>query len=590
MHGERGRGARVRGGRGPAGRAVGATVGVLLAVAPLVAAGVWGAGHATHVVDLVAGSAWLASPGRGLVSLVDGPSAQVAVTLRLPVADAATRVVQGRDAAYVVRAGTLARIDAATWTVGGAVAFAEGPAVLTVLPGAGSTGDGTAPLWVLDGRSVRVVDDRTLQVRATTDLRLDAPVRAVVDDRGDLWAADDERAVRVRLAHGGLRVTPGSATGGDLVLVQGRAVLVDVRGGTVRPLDARAAVACRQTRSQAADVRVVGSATSPEVFTAVGGDLRVAATDGGTCATLARVGGRDADVGTLAQVDRYVVAPDRTTGVTTVVDHRTGTLQTFALTDPGHRVELVVRGSTVFWNDLDGHSSGLLELADDTWRSTPVDKYDPATGAGTQVARTGADRPGAAPAAPASFRVTTLAPDRALYAPGAPALLTADVTGEPAAGEVWWWRFEDLVTGALEDLGTGPPGAPLQIDALPDVGEYAVTLAVVRDGATATATATLRVVAWCALTVAPQVDLAVDPTLEVSVDPACPVRQQITVTAEPWLEVTASGEFAPGSPGTLTLRAVDRPPAAGPVPGALRLEVTGQPGSQVRVDVVGAAS
>lgn|GEM_PF-1420723 len=569
------------------GHAVGTTLGVLLAAVPLVLAGALGVGHATHVLDLAGGAAWLASPGRGLVSLVDGPSAQVAVTLRLPVADAAATVVQGRDDAYVVRAGTVARLDAATWTVGRAVAFAADGGPLTVLPGRAGTGT-AGTLWVLDGRTVREVDARTLDVRATADLRLRGDVRAVVDDRGDLWAADDDRVARVRHAHGGLRVTTDGG-GGDLVLVQGRPVLVDVADGTLRTLGGGTRTVCPEART-AAGARLVGSSTSSEVFAASRGTLRVAATDGGACGTVARVGGSDADLGPLAHVDRYVVAPDLSTGVTSVVDLRDGTRQTFALTEAGHRVELVARGATVFWNDLDGHGSGLLELADGAWRSTAVDKYDPATGAGTQVAR--ADGASALPAAaaPAPFRVASLAPDRPVYAPGARALLTPEVTGAPAADELWVWRFENLVDGDVEQWEADRTGVPLEIAALPGAGEYAVTLLVTRGGATASASATIRVVEWCALVVsASQVDLAGDPTLEVGVDPACPVSQEITVTAEPWLEVTASGAFGPGSPGLLTLRRTAPPPAPGAVAGALRLEVTGRPESQVRVDVVGAA-
>ncbi|GIG41137.1 hypothetical protein [Cellulomonas phragmiteti] len=569
-----------------AGHAVGTTLGALLAAVPLVLAGLWGAGHATHVVDLADGAAWLVSPERGLVSLVDAPTAQVAVTLRLPVADAATRVVQGRDGAYVVRGGTLARIDAATWTVGGAVVFGDEDATLAVVPGAGRE----AGLWVLDGRTVRLVDARTLQVRATADLRLGDDVRAVVDDRGDLWAADDERVVRVRHEHGGLQPVPQRGPGGELVLVQGRAVLVDVAAGTVRPLDGRAGVSCAQTRSRSPGAAVAGSSTSPEVFAAFGGALRVAGTDGAACGTVARVGDRDTTLGALAEVAGYVVATDPRTGGTTVVDRRTGALQTFALTFPGHRVELVVRGSTVFWNDLDGHASGLLELTGGAWRSTPVQKYDPATGAGAQVARTDTARPGPADADPetASFRIVSLTPDRALYAPGAPAVVTPEITGEPVPGEVWWWRFENLVTGAFEDFRT--PGVPIAFDALPDVGEYATTLVVVRDGSVATATTTVRVVTWCALTVSTTlVDLAVDPTVQVSVDPACPVNQEITVATAPWLDADTSAATVAGASGAVTLRAVAEPPTTGPVAGALTLEVTGQPASQVRVDVVGAA-
>ena len=570
----------------PRSRTVGATVGALLAVVPFVLAGLWGVGHTPRALDQVSGAAWLVSPARGLVSLVDGPSAEVAVTLRLPVADTTTTVVQGRDSAYVVRAGTVARIDGATWSIDRAVRFAGEDTALTVLPGRAAQ-DAPAPLWVLDGRTVRAVDARTLEVRATADLPLDEPVRAVVDDDGDVWAADDDDVARVRLAHGGLRVAPQDGTGGDLVLVQGRAVLVDVPAGTVRRLDGPRVVSCRQTRSEAEPVAVVGSSTSPEVFTTVDGTLRVAGTRGGRCATVATVGDQDAEPGALAQVDRYVVATDRRTGVTTVVERGTGALQTFALAEPGHRVELVVRGATVFWNDLDGHGSGLLQLGDDAWRSTSIDKYDPMTGAGAQIAREGLGGAGTV-RDPATFRISSLATDRTLYAPGAPALFTPDVTGEPAPGEVWWWRFEDLVTGTAEEFRKPP--APLSIGALPDVGEYTMTLVVTRDGATVSASTTVRVVSWCTFSVStPVVDLAVDPTVEVVVDPACPVPQQLTVTPAGWLRAVPLGEFVPGSTVVVTLEAVDTPPTSGPVPGALTLSVTGQPDSQVRVDVVGVA-
>ncbi|UZN02545.1 hypothetical protein [Cellulomonas sp. S1-8] len=566
------------------GRTVGTTLGVLLAVVPLVLAGLWGTGHAAHVVDLVGGGAWLVSPARGLVSLVDGPSAQVAVTLRLPVADAATTVVQGTDDAWVVRDGTVSRLDAATWSVGRAVAFAAADGPLRVLPGRATPGRDGA-LWVLDGRTVRQVDPRTLDVRATADLSLGDALRAVVDDGGDLWAADDDRAVRVRATDGGLRVTAANDAGGDLVLVQGRPVLVDVAAGALHPLDGGRPSACPGTPAPASGARVVGSATTPEVFTAAAGTLRVAATGGGGCGTVARVGARDADLGPLVQVGRYVVAPDLSSGVTSVVDPTTGSVQTFALTDPGHRVELVVRGSTVLWNDLDGHGSGLLELADGTWRSTPVDKYDPATGAGTQVVRTGEPGTVADPVVPATFRVETLTPDRAMYPLGGRVLVEAEVTGVTTPDETWQWQVENLTSGEVDAWPPTTPG-PLDIAVLPIVGEYVVTLVVARDGATARATTTLSAVEWCPLLVSTSlVDLAVDATVVVAVDPACPVAQQLVVEHEPWLHPTPGGDFGPASPVTLTVEQVGQPPTPGAGAGALRVSVEGRPESLVRVDV-----
>ncbi len=376
----------------------------LVVAAPLALAGTLGVGHDRHVLDLRAGSAWVVSGAQGLLSLVDGPTRQIAVGVRVPGAGHALSVAQSAAQTYLVDAdtGTVAHVDAGTWAVGRPVALGTAGTAPVVLqndptPGAVPGGRAAHVVHVLDAaaRTVARVDPVTLAVRTTLSLSAQpGPGQAAVADDGVLWLVDassgtvttvsaDERAgTSLKEVHR----TDAATTTARVLLAEGRPVLADPAGGTLTALDGSArATGCLDTRPTD-DVRLLGSRTTREVFAAVAGALLVAAVDRQDCTRAYPVGDpATARFGDLAQSGRYVFVPDLSTGATTVVDTLDGTTASFDLTEPGHRVTLEGKDGLVFFNDLDGHRAGVLTLQGRTWAATALDKYDPRTGEGTEV-------------------------------------------------------------------------------------------------------------------------------------------------------------------------------------------------------------
>lgn len=354
-------------------------------VAPLVLVAVLAEGHAVHELTQSAAAVWVASPRQGLVSLVDGPSDAVAAALRVPAA-AELEVAQAGASAYLVdeAAGTVRRVDGATFELGVPVAFGTPGGSLDVLLGVDD-------VYVLDAtrRTATVVDPRTLGTVAELPLAAQPGAgQSVVDDRGRLWVVDG--------AGGGLtwfdgthHVDRDAADADDrLVLVRGRPVLVDVAGGSVAPLgDAGRPGRRTCLEARAGDTtRLLGSADRDEVYAAVGetGTLVVAAVGRDDCSRVVPVAdpGAPTDFGPLAQSGRFVFVPDQLTGQVVVVDLRTDEVAgRFDLTPAGNRLELLADDGLVFYNDLDGHEVGVLRFDGREWVAGPaLTKYDPSDG------------------------------------------------------------------------------------------------------------------------------------------------------------------------------------------------------------------
>ena len=103
---------------------------VLAAAALVAAAGVaavCGTGYPPARVTLAGGTAWLASPGQQLVTLVDGPSELVVGSVQLPLR-ADGKVVQVGSSALVVdpKPATVRRVDGATYEVSDPVRVPRG--------------------------------------------------------------------------------------------------------------------------------------------------------------------------------------------------------------------------------------------------------------------------------------------------------------------------------------------------------------------------------------------------------------------------------------------------------------------------------
>lgn len=390
--------------------------GVTLAVAlPLGLAAVIGGGHAPVLLDQGAGTAWVVSPTRGLVTLIDGTSAAVVASVRVGGAGHDLTVAQARGGSYLVDAdaGAVTRLDAATLAAGAPVAAGTPDGGVTLLQNDRAGGH---VVHVLDptARTATRRDPRTLAV--LDEVRLAArpgPGQAVVADDGALWALDARTGTLTHVprrddggAAGGaaapadrtVRPTAAATRTARLVLVQGDPVVVDTARGALRrvgPDGLPGAPGCLDTRSDD-DVRLLGSATRPEVYVAVeeARTLLVAPVDGEGCGRTVDLGDTgtapDDDVearyGELVQSGRFVLVPDRATGTAAVVDTTTATvLDRVTLAPPGHRVELRAHDTFVFFNDLDGHSAGVLRFAAGRWTAQAVEKYDPGTGRGTEV-------------------------------------------------------------------------------------------------------------------------------------------------------------------------------------------------------------
>lgn len=495
----------------PAGRSAVAGGTALVVAVPLALAAVTGAGHPTQLLDHRSGGAWVVSSAPGLLSLVDGPTEQIAAAITVPGAGHALSVAQAHHGTYLLDedAGTVARVDTATWTLGRPVALGTPGAPLAVLQNAPGPGGAPHVVHVVDAgaRTVTRVDPVTLDVRDATSLAAQpGPGQAAVADDGDLWVVDAGAGSVTRVAvgadgaapHKSVRRTALATATAQILLVQGRPVLADPAAGTIASLDgAPRATGCLDTRPTDT-VQLLGSRTTREVYAAVAGALLVAAVDRQDCALTVPVGDpTTARFGPLAQSGRYVFVPDLSTGQTTVVDTADRTTATFDLIEPGHRLALEAKDGLVFYDDLDGPEAGVLTLRGDRWVPTALEKYDPATGEGTNVVvpedpagprpqtppdadplpgaeatapaaapsagppparptarppasdpRPGPGRPTAgASATPAGPQVTGMAVDPDPVVLGRPATFSATTTG--ADGASWAWTLTDPGGGAV---------------------------------------------------------------------------------------------------------------------------------------------
>lgn len=436
--------------RSPARAGTAAVLAAVVAV-PLVVAAVAGRGNPVESLRQSSGSAWVVSPGEGLLSLIDGPSEEVMASVRLTSVGGPYRVEQAGSSAYVAdaAAGTVTRVDGATGELSDLVQFAEAGSDVSVLHGGGT-------VFVLDpeGRAATRVDPETLRVRATlSTAATPGPDQAVVDDAGRLWLVDavgggltwfdTEKHVDLDAADSATR----------LVVVRGEPVLVDLAAARIRALDDQGrpgADSCLDVRRDDT-LHLLGSRTEDEVFAAVSqtGNVLVATVGRDDCDRVIPVSDApEPDFGPLAQSGRFVFVPDRATGTTSVIDTRTDTVATtFSLAEPGHQVELVAKDGIVFYNDLDGETAGVLTLDGEAWRqSEALSKYDPSTGEPATVI-TPDDAPdtpvaGPAPVAPQPAPAASDAPAPPATAPpstasppparGAPQASTAPSTTDPS--------------------------------------------------------------------------------------------------------------------------------------------------------------
>ena len=465
-----------------------------------------GSGRDLQQIKLTSGSAWLASPERGYVTLVDGPSEQVVATVVAPSAGPGMTVTQFGSSALTAdnASGQVAMVDGATFNVSAPRKFARPDSQLSVLASGSSAFviDATARVaTVADSSDLGVV--RTLSMAARPGSQ-----QTLVDTNGRLWTVDaDGTGLSWIDGDGGVGHAPADGSA-RLVQVQDRVVLVEFGGGKreiswltsdgggeLWPCD----LAARPTD----DLQVLGASNSERVFVAVSqtGTMMIADGSGDNCGAVVTFADPDTRIGPLAQNGRFVFVPNRTRGSTTIID--TEARQVVAelpLTEPNHHLELLAKDGQVFYNDLDSEKVGVLQLGDDgIWTvGKSLRKYDPETGAaeqpvvsgnpsvGTQPASTGADTP--APSSPSS--VATSLP--ATATPTEPPTSSAEGPSAPPSRTSTRPQQETvrpLPTTVVDPITTPESTRP---PPTPEVVSIAVSPAALTTGITARFTATVN--------------------------------------------------------------------------------------------------
>ncbi|GGU32210.1 PKD domain-containing protein [Lentzea flava] len=340
--------------------AVTATAAAVLVVGP---------GYETSHVRMRSGTVWLASSQTGEATLVDGAAAEV--TAHVPVAEAGTAltVAQRGSAAVVLnrKTGRVSSVDSATERATPPVPVLPASDGLLVLPGPDA-------LHVLDVHSgmTAEVDPATLAPRGEPQRLAEAirPGSAGIDEHGRVWAIDDTTGDLVWLDRGQRRTRSAATNSGHLAITGGRPVLVDSEHSTAELLDPGTGAVARSVRLAAHtdDTTVItGSAGRAGVLVATGsrGELVSCAFDTG-CTEPVQVSSAGAELGSPVEVGRVVVVPDYSTGQATIVDLATSrTVAQRQLFDRPIRFELIARDGIVFFNDPNGSTAGVLDLAGD---------------------------------------------------------------------------------------------------------------------------------------------------------------------------------------------------------------------------------
>ncbi|OXM63542.1 hypothetical protein CF165_30555 [Amycolatopsis vastitatis] len=356
----------------------------LLGLAAAVAVGgiaVAGAGYPEQDVRLLSGSAWLASSNVGQLTLLDGPSAEVAAQVQVATPGHAVDVVQQGSTAYAVdrTAGTLRRVDGATYDATPPVA------PIDAARGGLTAFAGRTTLYTLDSQRGLLAssDPRTLLPRGEP-LPLAAKLgagTAALDDADRLWTLDDATGDLTRIADG-KRVTHRQFTrpGHNLLTVaNGNPVVVNPAERTATTVDA---LSGETTGSIPLDLRpddalqISGSPHGDRLYVVASrGILDICDLGAATCDTTVPLDAATRRLGAAVEAGNRLFVPDYTTGQVYIVDlTRPAVIAKTQVLTPPTTFQLLTRDGIVFFNDPATERAGVIHL-DGTVRD--IAKYDP---------------------------------------------------------------------------------------------------------------------------------------------------------------------------------------------------------------------
>lgn len=348
----------------------------------------------TPEVRLHQGAVWLVSNRIGQLTLLDGPSEEVAAQVAVAAPDTDLAVVQGGATGYAVdrRAGTVTRVDGATFT-------ASPPT--EPLPGAQDRLSVVAAedtLYVLNAERglIAEADPRSLAPRDTQSLTAEVSPGGLVTDDGVLWALDDTGAL-ARYADGN-RTVREKAGRGRLVVADGP-VLVDRERLSADVLDPRTGDVRRTVRLDVqADEQFAVAGSPTRLMLSIGGRALFVSCplDADVCSPPVDLlpvdlPGQSLDLGAAVEAHGRAFVPDYTRGHVLVVGSTGEPVLDVPVFDGGKRFELIERDGYVFFNDPDSEQAGVITLDGQVRR---VDKYDPVDpGAGRTEAPDDGERP-----------------------------------------------------------------------------------------------------------------------------------------------------------------------------------------------------
>jgi hypothetical protein len=382
--------------------------------------------HGTDV-NLLSGSAWLSSGRVGQVTLLDGPTAEVAAQVQVaPVGDVLQLAQQGSDV-YVVNqsAGSVRLVDGATLRI-------SDPAYPLQGAGAGLTAfAGPNSLYALDTRRGVFTSANPKTGRAEGQPQSMAaqvaPNTAGIDDQGRLWIMDDSSG-DLFWAEGnkGHRVRGVTQPGRSLLTIaHGKPVVVDTlarRAFAVDPDTATPGNPIDLDVRPNEEVQVSGSPHQDQVYVVTPrGVLAICDLTGMSCGRVVPLASASSRLGAAVEAGNRVFVPDYSTGQVWVVDLANGNVVAKPkVLDQAKQFQLFTRDGEVFYNDPDSAQSGVIRL-DGTVQSAA--KFDPAN------PKKGLSHP--VDATDVSEQPTTTATDGPLQQPGPTGGGTTTATNPP---------------------------------------------------------------------------------------------------------------------------------------------------------------
>jgi sugar lactone lactonase YvrE len=357
-----------------------------------------GRGHPSAALDLGSGNAWFATIRQGSVALIDGSTgSRVTRVDQVAAPNGHFEVEQSGSSALVIDqdAGTVARIDAATWTRSTPLTVGSpGDQHLAVHTGTSGTGGDTAWVVTQSGTVVQQLNAESMTlIGAPQTLPSEVAGIAVAGD-GRLWVSS--ASGELRSYRDGRRVTTAPLTGLDrteLVLVNQHPVVVDPTTAEARVVDedngALGHRVCLDVPTSPTP-SVAGATSSEPWLLAVAptaGTLVVSDVNTDACQAIPlgpTATGGAARYGVPVEKDRRVYVPDFITGQVIVVDPAEPPSRQIAarinLRLPNAEVELLVHHQHVWFNEVRGDQAGVIT---DDLRALHSPKSDPGAAPGS---------------------------------------------------------------------------------------------------------------------------------------------------------------------------------------------------------------